>query len=608
MKQTVRAAFYGRASTGKQEASVPAQREEVMKLAKKNGYLVVVEYVDDGISGDDTEKRVEFQRMIAAARTGEFDLILCWSQDRFGRFDPLEAGYWIKPLRDAGVVLETVAEGRIDWESFPGRIQYTVAQEGKHAFLLDLSRASARGMARKASEGRWLGGKAPYGYRLTAERKLILSDPVEVEAVQWLFTTYATTATSLGELVRVLNEQGTPSPGEVERRNGKHKGRPEGLLWCKTTIHKILTRPVYLGHTVWNRRHEGNYHGVKGTGDVVPSRKKKRAVTPNDPVDWITKENTHQRLIDQQSFDEVQRRLAANRDNSTPKRNGRVYLFTGLIYCGHCGWPMHGCALHSTDKRTGKAHVYQRYICGNYNLHGSAACRCNTIAEDAIFAVIMRKLQVAFSTPDLIAAVTAEIRRLVEAKDKIPNAELAAIESRLTELNAMIDNGTETWLAAPAELSELARKKLLEWKHERERLTAKKSASIQPSQARDVDADVKRIASRLKMLAERGHEASPAAKKEVVREMVERIDLQFKHIPYGIKRSRSVLAGGQIKLCADPFVSRPVLSGSPEITVTPARASPRAICSASRLPYVVQLREPTMATAPASASIHSPRK
>ena len=50
------------------------------------------------------------------------EAVLCWDQDRFGRFDPLEAGYWIKPLRDAGIRLETVAQGRIDWEDFAGRI------------------------------------------------------------------------------------------------------------------------------------------------------------------------------------------------------------------------------------------------------------------------------------------------------------------------------------------------------------------------------------------------------------------------------------------------------------------------------------------------------
>ena len=95
-----------------------------------------------GISGDATEKRKAFQKMIADADRGEFSAILCWDQDRFGRFDSIEAGRWIYPLRQHDVKLVTVAQGEVDWTSFAGRLIYNVTQEGKHAYLRDLSRNS----------------------------------------------------------------------------------------------------------------------------------------------------------------------------------------------------------------------------------------------------------------------------------------------------------------------------------------------------------------------------------------------------------------------------------------------------------------------------------
>src|SRR4051794_19216939 len=177
----VPAVAYYRMSTDRQEASIPTQREAVEKLARQRGYVVVREYLDEGISGDDTERRLAFRRMIDdAGRLADFDAVLCWDQDRFGRFDPLEAGYWVKPLRDAGVWLETVAQGRIDWEDFAGRIVYAVQQEGKHAFLRDISRAVTRGMLAKAKRGEWLGGRVPYGYRLSEHKRLVPGDPAEV--------------------------------------------------------------------------------------------------------------------------------------------------------------------------------------------------------------------------------------------------------------------------------------------------------------------------------------------------------------------------------------------------------------------------------------------
>src|SRR5438477_148912 len=80
-----------------------------------------------------------------ATDRGDFKAILCWDQDRFGRFDSMDAGYWTYPIREAGVELVTVTDGPIDWNDFAGRIIYTVKQEGKHQFLRDLSSNVLRG-------------------------------------------------------------------------------------------------------------------------------------------------------------------------------------------------------------------------------------------------------------------------------------------------------------------------------------------------------------------------------------------------------------------------------------------------------------------------------
>ena len=137
---TVTAVAYYRMSSDKQEASIPAQREAVETYADQQGYRIIREYLDEGISGDATEKRRGFQRMIGEAADGDFQAILVWDQDRFGRFDSVEAGHWIYPLRKAGVCLVTVAQGRIDWNDFVAKfreflqsiIEKVVVQVTKH--------------------------------------------------------------------------------------------------------------------------------------------------------------------------------------------------------------------------------------------------------------------------------------------------------------------------------------------------------------------------------------------------------------------------------------------------------------------------------------------
>src|SRR5437899_1970944 len=105
--QLVPAVGYLRRSTDKQEASIPDQTKAVQRYADEKGYRILRWYTDDAISGDDTANRLGFRQMLADAREerADFKAILCWDQDRFGRFDSIEAGYWIHPLRQAEIVL-----------------------------------------------------------------------------------------------------------------------------------------------------------------------------------------------------------------------------------------------------------------------------------------------------------------------------------------------------------------------------------------------------------------------------------------------------------------------------------------------------------------------
>ncbi len=153
MVRSIAAVGYVRMSTDKQETSPEQQRKEIEAYAAKHGYSILRWYSDLGISGDRTEKRVEFKQMIADAEDGRFKAILCWDQDRFGRFDSLESGYWIHPLRKRGVQLVTCTDGAVDWNTFAGRMLYGMKQEGKHQYLVDLSNNVSRRMKATSTAG-----------------------------------------------------------------------------------------------------------------------------------------------------------------------------------------------------------------------------------------------------------------------------------------------------------------------------------------------------------------------------------------------------------------------------------------------------------------------
>jgi site-specific DNA recombinase len=599
---SVPAVAYYRMSTDRQETSIPEQREAVQAYAAKNGLRILREYKDEGISGDDTTRRLSFQRMLADAKElGDFQAVVSWDQDRFGRFDPLEAGYWIKPLRDAGVRLETCAQGRIDWEDFAGRLIYAVTQEGKHAFLRDLSRNSMRGMLRAAKEGKWVGGKPPLGYAV-AEQRLVPGDPTKVEAVRWIFRTYAHTDTSLGSMAASLNKRGIAPPG------GKK-------LWHKTTVLKIIENPLYTGVFVWNRRRMGKYHAVSN-GEITPM-KRRRSQEANDAGHWIVLPGSHEPLVDRETYDRAQARRTERRHRKTPHADGGNFLFTRLIFCGHCGAPMHGVTMRMKhkDKKTGrlvsnKVYSYRRYICAKYNAHGRQACSCNTIPESQLVNAVARKLRELFQVESNRKALVAELKARIIGRGKGQDDQGGEIRRELADLEKKIDQGAERVLSAPPSLTKTLTAKLETWQAKKDTLQAA-LASLAPRQAvseADIDSKVAAAVKKLSTFEQGLQKGNPAKAREVLRQFIARIDCWFNHVPFGKGRTRSVLKRGIIQLRPDLLLYRDVASASPLTIVKPARDRSPANRSAMRRPYEVQWREPTMATAFVSLSCRLPRR
>src|SRR5262249_26520210 len=156
-------------SDGKQEHSIERQRSQVEPYAKRCGYTVVKDYVDEGIAGDEIAKRKAFQAMLRDAQAGAFQAILCDDKDRFGRFDSIDLGEVVAPLRRKGVWIDTVAQGRIDWQTFAGRITDAILQEAKQMESQAISRRVISWQLLHSKSGVYMGGPAPYGYAYVAD-------------------------------------------------------------------------------------------------------------------------------------------------------------------------------------------------------------------------------------------------------------------------------------------------------------------------------------------------------------------------------------------------------------------------------------------------------
>jgi len=337
-----KAVGYLRRSTKDQEASLDDQRTSISAYAKKNGYEVIDWYVDDGISGDDTHKRYAFLQMRDDTKTGKFKYILCWDQDRFGRFDSMEAGYWIFPLREQGVTLDTVTEGPIKWDDFTGRIMYGIVQEGKHKFLQDLSANVLRGQVEAARKGSWI-GTPPYGYDLKGDtkHKTLVPDEVRLSVVRRIFHEFAVEGLSMATIAAGLTNDG------IATSRGQSRWRGDAVKF-------ILENPVYVGTFRYNRNSRAKYHTLQ-RGEIV--KVGRRGVNPEE--DWITITDHHPAVVERDQFDRAQQILAkgkTGRSSYTPETN--PYLFAGKLRCGRCGanlWGIDKCRYKCSNERADRS-------------------------------------------------------------------------------------------------------------------------------------------------------------------------------------------------------------------------------------------------------------
>jgi DNA invertase Pin-like site-specific DNA recombinase len=207
-------------------------------------------------------------------------------------------------------------------------------------------------------EGRYLGGRPPYGYRLAdagphpnpgkaADGKRLHRlepDPVTEPVVKRIFTEY-TAGRGMTSIARGLTQDGIPCPSAYDRARNPHR-RTE--VWETTAIRAILQNPRYTGRQVWNRARTDEV--LIDVDDVALGHENRHRW--NDPSQWVwSRAESHTPLISTDLYERAQQTIKTRGTHSesgrAPRHTGRPYLFRGLITCGVCrrrmvGNPNHG--------------------------------------------------------------------------------------------------------------------------------------------------------------------------------------------------------------------------------------------------------------------------
>jgi site-specific DNA recombinase len=524
-------------STDKQEDSIDRQRSTVLPYCERKGYRVVGEYADEGVAGDEFAKRPGLQRLLGDAAAGGFDVVAVdevsrLSRQRYTKFIATVA----HPLDEAGVTVDSVAEGELGWDEMSDILRMSIYQPTAHGESQKNSRRVLTGMANLARR-RLLGGPPPYGYAVRYETvqepgkppKVVpvkyVPDPRTAHVIPWLFDRYARGDAGTHELAQELNRRGVPAPARTSRR----KGQPPSPFWTHQAVLFILKNPKYTGCLTWNRHCRGKYHQLTNGKAVKPVRGRSGY---NPAGDWIVTEDTHEPLVSRELFERVQDRLAGNRGGRLrAARNG--YLFSGLLVCSHCGRNLAG------QVRYGRP----IYHCHRRDDAGRVVCGTHQVEQAAMLRLLLSKLQSAFLDPDNLRRLRAEIRQQEEAKRQ--PARLDGLRRRVEELDGKLSAGAENLLLCPPSVRDRAAAKLAEWERERDRLAEELRQAEHSSPVAELEGFVAAAEAWLWKLRDAIERADQAVLRQVVREMVVRVELRWEARP-GKSRTFYRLAGGVI--------------------------------------------------------------
>ncbi|RHM38199.1 DUF4368 domain-containing protein [Mediterraneibacter gnavus] len=400
--------------------SISNQKAMLEEFAARQGFTNIVHFTDDGISGTCFD-RPGFLAMMKEVEAGNVEYLCIKDMSRMGR-DYLKVGQIMEILRQRGVRLIAINDGV---DSARGDDDFTPFRNIMNEYYArDTSRKIRSTFQSKGKSGKHLTGTVIYGYLWNEARDQWLVDPEAAEVVKRIF---AMTIEGYGpyQIASKLKEEKILIPSAYLAQHGegvnKNKTFKDVYGWGSSTICNLLEKREYLGHTI-------NFKTRKHFKD------KKSHYVPED--EWTIFENTHEAIIDQQTFDLVQKIRGNVR--RYPDGWGEAAPLTGLLYCADCGGKMY---VH----RTNNGKRISQYTCSQYSKIpvGKLCATQHRINEDVVLSLVSEMLK---AIAEYAKHDRAEFVRVVqEAQSSQQTTEvrkqrtrLAAAKQRVSDLEVLL--------------------------------------------------------------------------------------------------------------------------------------------------------------------------
>lgn len=386
-----------------QASSYEVQVEHYTQFIEKNPeWELAGIFADDGISGTNTKKREEFNRMIEACMAGHIDMIITKSISRFAR-NTLDCLKYIRKLKEKNIPVFFEKEN-INTMDSKGEVLLTIMASLAQQESQSLSQNIKLGLQYRYQNGEVQVNHNRFLGCTKDEDGHLIIEPTEAEVVKRIYREYLE-GSSLLQIGRGLEADG------ILTAAGKAKWRPE-------TLRKILQNEKYIGDALLQKTY---------TVDFL----NKKRVQNNGIVPQYYVENSHPPIIPRDLYMQVQEEMVRRANlHSGEKRKKRVYsskyALSSIVYCPKCGDIYRRIAWNNRGKHS------TVWRCCTRVEHGPTACDAPTIQESKLQAAVIKAINLTLGDREsMMATLQENVEAVIRQEDEISSE---GIEAKLLEL------------------------------------------------------------------------------------------------------------------------------------------------------------------------------
>ena len=353
--------------------SVGNQRKLLTEYVSRHDDFILYDiYIDDGFTGTNFN-RPAFQKMIVDIEDKKVNCVVVKDLSRFGR-DYIDTGRYLERIfPELGVRFISVSDN-IDSIKQAYDMLLPIKNIFNEQYARDISNKIQATVKSKQKAGEFIGAFTSYGYKKSPvnKNKLVI-DEYASEVVKRIFAMYAQ---GIGKqsIAKQLNAEGILCPSEYKKLNGENYKNCNRLkttsYWTYSTINTMLHNEMYIGNMIQGKKHQrmrGKQHKV-------------------DKENWVRVENTHEPIIDRDTWDKVRKLLSKKHRDIDLETNKNI--FAGFIKCGDCGRSM----MKNFWRRADGSKSYSFY-CGTYKRSGKDYCTPHTLPFQVLNDIVLGDLK-----------------------------------------------------------------------------------------------------------------------------------------------------------------------------------------------------------------------